>query len=427
LICYWFEILTKSVEPSAGKMSAVQPVSVVRQISVRSVIEVVLRQGQVSRAELARSTGLSKQTTSEVIRVLVEGGWIRERGRTQGALGRSATTYQLEEAGAFVLGVDLGGTKLHVALANLVGSVVGEAVERTDRRGGHDVIAQIEATLRRVAARAGVDIALIRCGAMGSPGVCEPGSGRIAIAPNILGLDAIDVAGALRQRLGFEVAVENDVNLAAAGERWQGCCRNVDSFAFVALGTGIGMGLMAGGRLLRGAHGAAGEIAYLPLGGDPFDARGYRLGTLESALGSVAILERYRGLGGHAAKDVRGLFDRLGEDDAAAHATLDEAARLLAQALMAVRAIADPELVVLGGSIGMRRELVERVRRALAARYAADPLRIEPSALGVRATIIGAIGTALARLHDELFGLRGVTGGFVLPPVADGANATARA
>ncbi|SDR20843.1 Sugar kinase of the NBD/HSP70 family, may contain an N-terminal HTH domain [Rhizobiales bacterium GAS191] len=397
-------------------MTNAQSSPVARQISVRSIMEAVLRQGSVSRAELARLTGLSKQTTSEVIRALEQGGWIRARGRKQGAVGRSAATYELQDSGAFVLGVDLGGTKIHLALANLVGGIVAEAVEPTHPQGGLDVVRQIGAMMRRVVAEASVDPGRIRCGAMGSPGVCQPDSGRITIAPNILGLDRINVTQALRERLGFPMAVDNDVNLAAKGEQWQGCCRDMGSFAFVALGTGIGMGLMADGRLLRGARGAAGEIAYLPFGGDPFDSRGYRHGTLESALGSQAILERYRGFGGEAAQDVRGIFERLQHDDAAAEATLDEVARLLVQALMAVRAVADPEMIVLGGSIGQRFELIERVR-ALVLRYMADPLPVVASALGNRATIIGAIGMALTQLHDELFGFPGIPSAFALPPV----------
>ena len=391
--------------------------SVTRQISVRSVMEAVLRQGSVSRAELARLTGLSKQTTSEVIRGLQQEGWIRARGRTQGAVGRSAATYELEDNGAFVLGIDLGGTKLHLALANLAGGIVAEAIEATHPRGGSALVGQIEAMLRRLVAEAGIDGGRIRRGAMGSPGVFQPDTGHIAIAPNILGLDRIDMRHALRERLGFPVAVDNDVNLAAKGEQWQGCGRDLEHFAFIALGTGIGMGLIADGQVLRGARGAAGEIAYLPFGADPFDSRGYRHGTLESALGSQAILERYRGFGGEATTDVRGIFERLSHDDAAAQATLDEVARLLVQALMAVRAVADPELIVLGGSIGRRAELVERVR-ALIQRYMAEPVPVVASALGNRATILGAIGMALTRLHDELFGLPGLPSDFALPAVA---------
>jgi predicted NBD/HSP70 family sugar kinase len=375
-----------------------------RQMSLRAVMEALMRAGALSRAELARLTGLSKQTTSEVVRELEANGWIREFGQTQGLVGRSATTYEIDVKRTYVLGVDLGGTKVHVALADLAGAIVAEEVEATDRRGGRHVVEQIGALCDKAAAAVDADAGRIYCGAMGSPGVFQPGTGRINIAPNIPGLDEIDVAGALRARLGFDMAVENDVNLAAVGERWRGCCRDARTFAFVALGTGIGMGLMADGKLVRGARGAAGEIAYLPLGGDPFDSRGYRLGTLESAIGSVAILERYRGLGSGDADDVRAVFQRLTQGDPAARTTVDEVARLLAQALLAIRAVLDPELIVLGGSIGARPELVDAVR-VLLSRFMPEPLRVEASPLGSRATITGAVGTALSAFYDAVFGV----------------------
>jgi predicted NBD/HSP70 family sugar kinase len=388
-------------------MTDVSTSPLARQMSVRAVVEALMRSEAISRAELARLTGLSKQTASEVVRDLEANGWIRERGQTQGLVGRSAITYEIDVTRAYVLGVDLGGTKVHVALADLAGTVVLEEIEPTDKRGGVHVVEQIGALMAKAAAAAGADPARIRCGAMASPGVFQPGTGRINIAPNIPGLGEIDVARALRERLGFAVAVENDVNLAAVGERWRGCGREAETFAFVALGTGIGMGVIADGKLIRGARGAAGEIAYLPLGGDPFDSRGYRLGTLESAIGSVAIVERYRGLGGEGADDVRAVFDRLDTGDPQARATVDEVARLLAQTLMAVRAVLDPELVVLGGSIGSRPELVEAVRGFLG-RCMAEPLRVEASPLGNRAAIVGAVATALSALYDAVFGVTGL-------------------
>jgi predicted NBD/HSP70 family sugar kinase len=377
-----------------------QPPSILRQSSLRSVLEAALRHGPISRAELARITGLSKQTTSEVVRVLEERGWLRVTGQTQGAVGRSATTYEVEANTALVLGIDLGGTKTHVALANLTGEIVGEAIQPTDARGGRFVIDQIGGLLDRVAAESAVSAGAVHLGVMGSPGVLHE-TGIIKDAPNIPGLDTFSVTDALRERLGLVVEIENDVNVAAHGEAWQGSCRDARTFAFVALGTGIGMGLVSDGRIIRGARGAAGEIAHLPVGGDPFDPRSFRHGTLESSIGSEAILERYRGLGG-SADNVRVIFDRLADGDRAAATTIDDVARILLQALVAVRALFDPELVVLGGSIGARPELLERTR-GLAERYMADPLRIEPSALGSRATVVGAVGMALAKLQDGLF------------------------
>src|SRR4029077_4085714 len=212
--------------------------------------------------------------------------------------GLSAGTYALRPDAAFVLGIDLGGTKLHVALADLHGVTVAESIEPTASDGGEAGVAQIGRMTDGLLRRAGVSAQRLRGGVMGSPGIIDPASGGIVIAPNIAGLDSLDVRAALRARLGIDIAIENDVNLAAIGEHWRGNSRKARTFAFIALGTGIGMGIFANGHLVRGARGAAGEVAYLPLGGDPYDARGQRLGTLETAIGSAGFIERYTALGG---------------------------------------------------------------------------------------------------------------------------------
>ena len=376
---------------------------VARQQSVRVVVERLLRDRSVSRAEIARSTGLSKQTISEVMRELERDGWVHEDGQIQGTVGRSAVTYALRPDAAFVLGIDLGGTKLHVALADLQGVTVAESIEATAGDGGGAVVAQIGRMTDALLQRAGLSSQRLRGGVMGSPGIIEPASGGIVIAPNIAGLDSLDVRAALRARLGIDIAIENDVNLAAIGEHWRGNSRKARTFSFIALGTGIGMGIFANGHLIRGARGAAGEIAYLPLGGDPYDARGQRLGTLETAIGSAGIIERYTALGGPSGSTVRDVFDRL-ETDVAARITIDEVGRVVTTAILAVHSILDPEMIVMGGSIGARPELKLRIDANLG-RCTREPIRIELSALGNRATLIGAIGSAIDHVHRSLFGI----------------------
>jgi predicted NBD/HSP70 family sugar kinase len=367
------------------------------------VVERLLRDRSVSRAEIARSTGLSKQTISEVMRELERDGWVYEDGQIQGTVGRSAATYALRPDAAFVLGIDLGGTKLHVALADLQGVTVAESIEATAGDAGSAVVAQIGRMTDALLQRASVSSQRLRGGVMGSPGIIEPASGGIVIAPNIAGLDSLDVRAALRARLGIDIAIENDVNLAAIGEHWRGNSRKARTFAFIALGTGIGMGIFADGHLIRGARGAAGEVAYLPLGGDPYDARGQRLGTLETAIGSAGIIERYTGLGGSPGSTVRDVFDRL-EIDEAARITIDEVGRVVTTAILAVHSILDPEIIVMGGSIGARPELKLRIDANLG-RCTREPVRIELSALGNRATLIGAIGSAIDQVHRSLFGI----------------------
>jgi predicted NBD/HSP70 family sugar kinase len=380
---------------------------------VRLVVERLLRDRSVSRAEIARSTGLSKQTISEVMRDLERDGWVHEDGQIQGSVGRSAVTYALRPDAAFVLGIDLGGTKLHVALADLHGEIVAESIEPTSCDGGAAVVAQIDRMKDALLQRASVSAQRLRGGVMGSPGMVDPASGSIAIAPNIPGLDSLDVRAALRERLGIDVAIENDVNLAAIGEHWRGNSRKARSFAFIAVGTGIGMGIFSDGYLVRGARGAAGEIAYLPLGGDPYDARGLRFGTLETAIGSAGIVERYIGLGGAPGSTVRDVFDRLAVEEAA-RVTIDEVSRILTTAILAVHSILDSEIIIMGGSIGARPELKVRIDEHLG-RCMREPVRIELSALGNRATLIGAIGSAIDLVHRSLFGIGKDAGPLALP------------
>jgi len=393
---------------------------VVRQLSARMVVETVLKAGPISRAELSRATGLSKQTISDVIRELEKDGWVREQGQVQGAVGRKAVTYEIRPDAAFALGVDLGGTKIHLALADLAGNIVAEFIEPTDLRGGLNVIEQIRRLTEDLARQADIPQSRIRAGAMGSPGVIDPRSGGIAIAPNIPGLDTINVPATMKQHLGFDVIIENDVNLAAVGEQWQGHHRSVHTFAFIAVGTGIGMGLVADGRLIRGARGGAGEIAYLPVGGDPFDSRNHLVGTLEMAVGSAAIVQRYCGLGGESSATVRDIFDQLDKEEAA-RTTIDEVARIIASAIVAIHSVIDPALIIMGGSIGARSELKVAVERHLS-RGMANPVPLEISSLGSRATLVGAVGTALTHLHRSLFGITSVgepTSGSLGRPISD--------
>jgi predicted NBD/HSP70 family sugar kinase/biotin operon repressor len=384
-----------------------------RQQSIRLVIQRLLRDGSVSRAEIARGTGLSKQTISEVMRELERDGWVVEDGQVQGSVGRSAVTYALRPDAAFVLGIDLGGTKLHMALADLQGAVVAESIEPTAQDGGAAVVAQIGLVADALLARAGVPRERLRGAVMGSPGMVDPASGAIVIAPNIAGLDTLDVRSALRTRLGIDVAIENDVNLAAVGEHWRGNSRKARSFAFIAVGTGIGMGIFADGQLIRGARGAAGEIAYLPLGGDPYDARGLRLGTLETAAASAGIAARYAAFGGTPGRTVREIFDVLDSDEAA-RVTIDEVGRVIASAILAVHSVLDPEIIIMGGSIGARPELKLRIEAHLS-RCMRAPVRIELSALGTRATLLGAIGGAIDCLHHALFGVGADSSPLALP------------
>ncbi|NLS08097.1 ROK family transcriptional regulator [Rhizobium sp. P32RR-XVIII] len=371
-----------------------------RQITSRAVLRAVFEQSPISRAELARLTGLSKQSMSEIVRDLEEEGWIRVTGRTQGLVGRSAVTFEIEPTKAFVFGADIGGTKIHAAIADLNGTVMEEVIELTDRRGGEHIVDQVVRISSMLAERIGIAGDRIKSGGIGIPGAVHPRTRRLTMVPNISGLVELDFERLLKERLGYAVFLDNDVNVAARGEQWKGKGRDIDNFVFVALGTGIGMGIITEGRLLRGSRGGAGEISTLPIGADPFDSRTFAAGALESATGSTAIRERYEGLGGVHGLSVKELFER--QSDPLVALVIDEVARVVAVALTAVCAVVDPQTIIFGGSVGARQELVDRVKFYLA-RCNPSPPSCTVSTLGSQAGLLGAVGIALDRFREALF------------------------
>ncbi|TYC68946.1 ROK family transcriptional regulator [Stappia sp. BW2] len=384
--------------------SSVAQTPIARKISTNAVIRTVLAQGPISRADIAKFTGLSKQTISDVVRDLETDGWLRPVGKTDGRPGRTAITYELNASAGLAVSIDLGGTKIAAAIGDLLGNIIAETKVPTDVRGGVHLVDQFQAVISELTTLAGVEMAKVRMVVLGTPGVLDPATGHIHVAPNIAGIEDIDLRQLLTDRLGIPTIIENDVNLAAEGERWKGHGVDVGNFAFVALGTGTGMGIIANGSLLRGGRGAAGEISYLPIGGDPFDPGGFHLGTFETAVGSVAMARRYAGFGGKESASVADLFVAFEKGEQSAIAAVEETARLTALAIAAVGATLDPHLVIMGGSIGARPELVEAIRRYLP-RCTPHPVRIEISRFGNRAALIGGLGIAVAHMHEELFGV----------------------
>jgi len=391
--------------------------SVTRQLSRRSVFEALLHRGPISRADLAKVTSLSKQTMSEVIDAFEQQGLVRSVGRTSGNVGRTAVLYELSPDGGHVLGIDLGARRLTVALADIAGRVLAEADEPTDSRGGAWTLDQIARLSDRLARDNHTHPSRIRSIVMATPGVVNPKSGAIEMAPNITGLDHLNVVGLLGEKLGSPVVLENDINLALLGEIWHGCAHNVDNVAFLALGSGVGLGLYVNGRLVRGENGAAGEIGYLPIGGDPLQAECRLQGCLEYQIGATGVVRRYREAGGSEVESERQVFERAQAGDPVAANVVEETARLTALAAAAVIATVDPQLLVLGGSVGARPDFADKVARVLS-QLSARPVEIRTSTLGRRAGVVGALSVALRRLHDEFFGVAEHVAALPLPPPA---------
>lgn len=264
-----------------------------RQFALFHAMQAIIHCGPISRASIAKQTGMSKQTASEVVRILCEEGWVRETGRTSGHVGRTATTYEFITHSACVVAIDLGGTKVRTAIVDLDGNVLSELAEPTHTSGGIHVAMQIGELSKQAAKAAKLDFQKMKIAVVGCPGVPDRVSGAIKFAPNIRGIDSIDFVSAVSKSLGVPVRLENDVNLAALGEHWAGAGKDIDNLVYISLGTGVGAGLIVNGELLRGSGGFAGELGYLPFGADPFEAESLETGAFERVAATHGIRKAY--------------------------------------------------------------------------------------------------------------------------------------
>ena len=315
---------------------------------------------------------------------LAEDGWTDGEGR-------------LRAERALLLVSDIGGTKMATALCDLRGGILAETTDPTPGAGApalaRSLIAQRDGLLETI----GRGAAEIAAAGLGVPASVEPSSGRLHRGPNIPGLEEGDLAAEFERTLDLPVAIENDVNMAALGEHWRGGARRSDITVFVAIGTGIGMGVVIGDRLLRGATGAAGEIAFLPLGGDPEDAATRSMGPLEYAVSSDALMRIYRAAGGRA-DSLRAAFS---QPSPALDVALDDLALWVARSAQAVAAILDPEVIVFGGSLGSRPEVLGRIEAVLE-RSMARPPACRITSLGPHAALVGAARSARTALAASI-------------------------
>ena len=241
-------------------------------------------------------------------------------------------------------------------------------------------------------------------------------SGRVtSLAYNVTPEGGFDPLEVIRDRFDLPVLVDNNVNLAAVGEKWFGLARGISTVVYIGIGAGIGMGVIIDDELVRGAHGAAGEIGYLPLVGDPFDPRHRLHGGLEDEVAASGILTAFDGpprrrprrRARGSISSAHEVFELAASGDAIAREVVDHVASRLGAAIATVCAILDPELVVLGGGIGSNPLLLRPVRGAAAA-LVPITARIETSLLGDRAALQGAIAVALQAVRAQLLSQGGV-------------------
>jgi predicted NBD/HSP70 family sugar kinase len=396
--------------PASGLLAA-RP-ALIRTMNEQLLLEYIRTAGPYSRADLARASGLSKPTVSLALANLDRAGLVRLAGQRTGMPGRSALLYEARPEAGFVLGLDIGLRYVRGAVADLVGVVRARASREVGNgdRGVRDRIGELVRLAEDLCAQAGITLASVTQTVVGSPGVYDRRRDVITLTGGLPGLDRPEALAFLRDAFGSNLAIENDVDAAALAERALGHGRDIDDFAFVHVGTGIGMGLVLEGKLHRGVHGVAGEIAFMPLGDggpvadgaaeeadgvDPEEAR--RRGPLETVAAADGIVRAARRAGMTGPVTARSVFEAAASGDSRAAAVVAAEAEIVAAAICCVITIADPSLVVLGGGIGQAPGFADAVASVLATMTPVMP-DLKVSALGSDVVVDGCLaeGTAFA-------------------------------
>jgi predicted NBD/HSP70 family sugar kinase len=378
--------------------------------------------GLCSRADLARLSGLSKPTVSLALANVERSGLVRTAGQRTGVPGRSAVLYEIRPDAGYVLGLDIGHEYLRGAVTDLTGEIRAKAESRCTAASVSRRVSELIMLADGICAAAGITRADVTQTVLGSPGVYDPKRDAITLTGGLSGWDRPAVLAGLRRAFGDNLAVENDTDAAALAEREHGHGREFPSFVFVSIGSGIGMGLVLGGQLHRGAHGVAGEIAFLPItegpGAHAGDEEVRKRGTLE-AVGSAAAIVRAARRAGLRLQSARQVFAAAAAGDDRAAAIVAAEARLVAKAICAIIAVVDPGLVVLGGGIGQAPGFAAAVSAELAAIAPVLP-GIRVSALGTSSVVDGCLASGADLAWRRLTAQLAQSQGEQVPGTLDG-------
>lgn len=294
-----------------------------------------------------------------------------------------------------VIGVDIGGTKTALmAWYEATGTVLAKETFETPADAGPAAMVDCLVTgIDALLTDLGRDRAHLRAVGVAAPGLVDAAAGIVLQAGNLAGWSKVPLREMLVGRLGVPVVIEHDADAAALGERWRGAAGEFETFVFVALGTGVGAGIVIDGRLYRGSHLAAGEVGDMVMGRAFLGQERGGQGNLAQLIGGKTLRRRARQSTGAELSAAEAIA--LADEDTRLAALADEVADYLAIALIAIAALLDPEAIVVGGGTAEAGEdLLDPVRERLRREAAAPPLLIA-SALGPEAQLYGAVFAAL--------------------------------
>ena len=360
-----------------------------------AVLQLLFSNKDLSRAHISRVSGLSKQTISSVMADLESAHLVEETGITEGGVGRRAQTYRLSPQAGYAVGIDLGGTNFRSGLVDFSGHVLAELSIETPHSSVDELLEIMSKTISQLFEKAKVPVSEFAQIVIGIPGAVNPITGVISNAPNLEYLDNLVLRSLIQSKFNVSTLVENDVNVAALGELENS---KTEDFGFIAIGTGVGMGLVLDGELRRGFNGGAGEIGYLPWGENVDQLS--KEGHFEELIGGHAVEQKYEKLV-KSKKTLIEIFDSASKGDLVAEKIVNELGDNIALGIRAICSVLDLGEVILGGGIGSREDLFGRIVHKLD-KTMQNPPTVKISTLGARAGLVGAMSYALSEMRGHV-------------------------
>jgi predicted NBD/HSP70 family sugar kinase/biotin operon repressor len=377
-----------------------------RSSNLRAITALLGSAGPQSRADLARGSGLSRTTVSSLVTELLDHGLVVEtedRGRPyKGGSGRPPLLVALAIRPGGVAGVDIGHGHVRVAVSDRSAKIISEIETVTDADPHGNATLDIAADLvRRAADEAGIPVAELLTVGLCVPGPIDRRSARVdhSVLP---GWHELAPAAELSRRIGIRVVVDNDANLGAMAEHQHGAGRGTANLVYVKLASGVGAGLVLGGRLHRGTAGLAGEIGHVLAREDGEVCRCGSRGCLETEVSTRRLLELLRPVYSEDL-DLRGLLQLDADGETGVRRVLTDAGHTVGRVLAGVCTTLNPGKIVVGGSLGSSPTLVEAIRAGVD-RYAhpeaAASCEVVSGKFGGRAELMGSLALAISRAAE---------------------------
>jgi predicted NBD/HSP70 family sugar kinase len=381
-----------------------------RRLNRLRVIRALRDEHQISRADIARRTGLSRSTVSSLVADLQADGLVVERpepGLAHGSQGgRPPIMLSFDASAGAAVGIDFGHSHLRVAVSDLASTILAERSRPLDT--DHDAQQGLDAAADLVAdtlADAGVARSAVLGAGMGLPGPIGSGEGVVgtsAILPGWIGMTA---EAEMRRRLDIPVMVDNDANLGALAEAAFGAGRDAGDLVYLKVSSGIGAGLILNGRLYRGSGGLAGELGHVLVNPDGIVCRCGNRGCLETVAATGALIDLLRRSHGEDLT-VQAMLDLAHAGDAGCRRVIHDAGRALGQVVATLFNVLNPELVVVGGELARAGELLlAGVRESVARSALPEASRGADVVVGTlrdRAQVLGALALVVSEADRAL-------------------------